>query len=134
MKTDARRLLAVVASATTVTATEVLFVAGARRLHRDAGSWPFSDESTARATQWAHVLMSEARDASQEEWVAVQAKWTQRQVPVPTVMDPSLAGQPRHRAGIPAQRRHAGTPLDADEPAIRTGAVTRRLSTPDGPP
>jgi hypothetical protein len=94
MKNEARHVLAVVASATTVTATEVLLVAGARRMRSDAGSWPFSDGSTATTSQWVHALLSEALAASQEEWEAVHAKWVQRPFP-----DAALTERPRNVDG-----------------------------------
>jgi hypothetical protein len=97
MKTEPRRVLVVLASATAVAAAEVLLVAGGRRMRRNVGGWPFSDDGTARTTQWAHVLLAEALAASHAEWVAVQAKWVQRQFPTPdpaaAIVDRPIAGQ-----------------------------------------
>jgi hypothetical protein len=131
MKIDGRRLLAVSASAATVAALEVLVVAGARRLRRSAGDWPFSDKAAARTTRWAHVLLTEAL-------AALQTELMQRQLRATVAADRALAGRRDAGPSIPTQRgprRHVVAPSGAERVATPSGAVVnRRPVDPGGTP
>jgi hypothetical protein len=112
MNSKGRQLVAVSASATSVAALEVLLVAAARRFRSVAGV-SMATPGSARASHWAHLVLSEVL-------ATLQAELVSRQLRVSVAVERALAEQKHASPLVPSQRGRSpfGKRVSASRPPV----------------